>query len=113
LKEQHGGEAVALCAGPARAAQTIREALAKGTDWAIHIEEENPAALDPSSGGFVSIPLSKELRPGECIGYIKYSPDGTQEYVIPPREVSPPASVPGGGVALLRASIALNSRSSC
>jgi electron transfer flavoprotein beta subunit len=40
LKEQHGGEVVALCAGPARAAQTIREALAKGADRAIHIEED-------------------------------------------------------------------------
>ena len=46
LKEKHGGEVVALCAGPARAAQTNREALAKGADRAIHIEEENPAALD-------------------------------------------------------------------
>jgi electron transfer flavoprotein beta subunit len=46
LKEKHGGEVVALCAGPARAAQTIREALAKGADRAIHIEEENLNALD-------------------------------------------------------------------
>jgi electron transfer flavoprotein beta subunit len=46
LKEKHGGEVVALCAGPARAAQTIREALAKGADRAIHIEEENLSALD-------------------------------------------------------------------
>jgi electron transfer flavoprotein beta subunit len=47
LKEKNGGEVVALCAGPARAAQTIREALAKGADRAIHIEEENLRALDP------------------------------------------------------------------
>ena len=47
LKEKHGGEVVALCAGPARAAQTIREALAKGADRAIHIEEEDLGALDP------------------------------------------------------------------
>src|SRR5712692_1200134 len=46
LKETHGGEVVALCAGPARAASTIREALAKGADRAIHIEAENLAALD-------------------------------------------------------------------
>src|SRR5438045_7501428 len=46
LKEQHGGEVVVLCAGPSRAGQTIREALAKGADRAIHIEEENLAALD-------------------------------------------------------------------
>jgi electron transfer flavoprotein beta subunit len=46
LKEKHGGEVVALCAAPVRAAQTIREALAKGADRAIHIEEEM-GALDP------------------------------------------------------------------
>jgi electron transfer flavoprotein beta subunit len=46
LKEQHGGEVVALCAGPARAAQTIREALAKGADRAIHVEEDT-SGLDP------------------------------------------------------------------
>src|ERR1700756_1515629 len=47
LKEKHGGEVVVLCAGPARAAQTIREALAKGADRAIHIEEENLGSYDP------------------------------------------------------------------
>src|ERR1700678_482818 len=46
LKEKHGGEVIALCAGPARAAQTIREALAKGADRAIHIEEESLNTLD-------------------------------------------------------------------
>src|SRR6202011_1422248 len=47
LKEKHGGEVVALCAGPARAAQTLREALAKGADRAIHIEEEDLSKADP------------------------------------------------------------------
>jgi electron transfer flavoprotein beta subunit len=42
LKEKHTGEAVVLCLGPARAAQTIREALAKGADRAIHIERDVP-----------------------------------------------------------------------
>ncbi len=46
LKEKHGGEVVVVCAGPARAAQTIREALAKGADRAIHVELENPAGYD-------------------------------------------------------------------
>ena len=46
LKEKHGGEVIALCAGPARASQTIREALAKGADRAIHIEAENLSSLD-------------------------------------------------------------------
>jgi electron transfer flavoprotein beta subunit len=47
LKEKHGGEVVVLCLGPARASQTIREALAKGADRAIHIEEEDLGAFDP------------------------------------------------------------------
>jgi electron transfer flavoprotein beta subunit len=47
LKEKNGGEVIALCAGPERASQTIREALAKGADRAIHIQEENLKALDP------------------------------------------------------------------
>jgi len=46
LKEKHGGEVVVLCAGPERAAQTIREALAKGADRAIHIETEELNSLD-------------------------------------------------------------------
>ncbi|HEX4802056.1 MAG TPA: electron transfer flavoprotein subunit beta/FixA family protein [Myxococcaceae bacterium] len=46
LKEKQGGEVIVLCAGPERAAQTIREALAKGADRAIHIETRNLEALD-------------------------------------------------------------------
>src|SRR6202140_5978301 len=46
LKEKHGGEVVVLCTGPERAAQTIREALAKGADRAIHILVEDLSALD-------------------------------------------------------------------
>src|ERR1700757_465820 len=53
LKEKHGGEVVALCAGPARAGQTIREALAKGADRAIHIEMN-----DDGAGGDQGDPLS-------------------------------------------------------
>src|ERR1700732_801572 len=46
LKEKHAGEVVVLCAGPERAAQTIREALAKGADRAIHIETGDLGLLD-------------------------------------------------------------------
>ncbi len=38
LKEQHGGEVVVLSAGRERVGSTIREALAKGADRAIHID---------------------------------------------------------------------------
>src|SRR6202042_3742240 len=46
LKEKLGGEVVVLSAGPERVTQTIREALAKGADRAIHVEVEDNGALD-------------------------------------------------------------------
>jgi electron transfer flavoprotein beta subunit len=46
LREAASGEVIVLCAGPDRATQTIREALAKGADRAIHIETDE-AAADP------------------------------------------------------------------
>ena len=46
LKDAHGGEVIALCAGPERAGSIIREALAKGADRAIHIECDDLATLD-------------------------------------------------------------------
>jgi electron transfer flavoprotein beta subunit len=63
LKEKHGGEVVVLCAGPARAAQTIREALAKGADRAIHIEEENLAKLDTLGVAQLLAAAAREERP--------------------------------------------------
>jgi electron transfer flavoprotein beta subunit len=49
LKEAQGGEVVVICVGPDRASQTIREALAKGADRAIHIETEEETSFDPLS----------------------------------------------------------------
>jgi electron transfer flavoprotein beta subunit len=46
LKERHGGEVVVCAAGPARVAQVIREALARGADRAIHVEAETLSAAD-------------------------------------------------------------------
>ncbi len=47
LKEKHGGEVIALSMGPERVKQTIKEALAKGADRAIHIADNDFAQLDP------------------------------------------------------------------
>ena len=46
LKEKHTGEVVVVSAGPARVAQVIREALARGADRAIHVEADTLAAAD-------------------------------------------------------------------
>ncbi len=47
LKETAGaGEVIVLCAGPERVTSTLREALAKGADRAVHIEAEDLEGLD-------------------------------------------------------------------
>src|ERR671939_1577320 len=46
LKERQGGEVVVCSAGPARVAQVIREALARGADRAIHVESDALATAD-------------------------------------------------------------------
>jgi electron transfer flavoprotein beta subunit len=47
LKEKHGGEVVVVSLGPERAKQTIKEALAKGADRALHVVEAESHRLDP------------------------------------------------------------------
>ena len=54
-KEKHGGEVVVITAGPARASQVLREALAKGADRAIHLE-------DPGFVGLDAINIAKAFR---------------------------------------------------
>ena len=49
LKEKHGGEVIACCAGPARATQVIREALARGADRALHVESDTLANADANA----------------------------------------------------------------
>jgi len=46
LKEKLGGEVVVCSAGPARVSQALREALARGADRAIHVEDDRLAAAD-------------------------------------------------------------------
>jgi electron transfer flavoprotein beta subunit len=47
LKEKHTGEVIAVSMGPERVKQTIKEALAKGADRAIHISDDKAYTLDP------------------------------------------------------------------
>src|ERR1700747_2532116 len=45
-KETHGGEVVVITAGPVRSQQVLREALAKGADRAIHLEDNGFVGMD-------------------------------------------------------------------
>ena len=60
LKEKQGGEVVALCAGPERVSSTIREALAKGADRAIHIEDPLASAEPLSTARLLAAALAAE-----------------------------------------------------
>ena len=46
LRETHGGEVVVCSAGPARVQAVIREALARGADRAIHVQDDTLGAAD-------------------------------------------------------------------
>lgn len=48
-REKHGGEVVVITAGPARAQQVLREALAKGANRAIHLEDDRFVTLDSAN----------------------------------------------------------------
>jgi len=45
-KEKHSGEVVVITSGPGHASQVLREALAKGADRAIHLEDAAFVGLD-------------------------------------------------------------------
>ena len=47
LKEQQGGEVVAILLGPSGASEVVKTALAKGADRALHVVHEQLHCLDP------------------------------------------------------------------
>src|SRR5262245_16013040 len=51
LKDKHGGEVVVCSAGPARVAQVLREALARGADRAIHVSDDVLGRADAMAVG--------------------------------------------------------------
>ncbi len=61
LRDNLGGEVVVLSVGPQQAAQTIREALAKGADRAIHIQTDD--SLAPSTRWLPRAYWQMPLRP--------------------------------------------------
>ena len=62
LREKHSGEVVVCSAGPARVQQVIREALARGADRAIHVEDEGLAAADAFTAATALAPAMAEQK---------------------------------------------------
>lgn len=65
IKEAGGGEVVAAAAGPDRVQSTLREALAKGADRAIHVAADGELArgLDPSVTAALLEPAVQQEQP--------------------------------------------------
>jgi electron transfer flavoprotein beta subunit len=59
LKEKQGGEVVICCLGPARAQPSIKEALAKGADRALHLDDPAFEGLDAYG---VGLALSRAIQ---------------------------------------------------
>jgi electron transfer flavoprotein beta subunit len=49
LRDRHGGEVVVCSAGPLRVQQVIREALARGADRAVHVDDDRLASADAAT----------------------------------------------------------------
>src|SRR4029450_1264843 len=62
LREKHGGEGVVCSAGPARVQQVIREALARGADRALHVEDESLGAADAFTAASALAPAMAEQK---------------------------------------------------
>jgi electron transfer flavoprotein beta subunit len=59
-KEKHGGEVIVLSLGPERVRQSIKEALAKGADRAIHLHD--PAFDAATDAGAIARALAAALK---------------------------------------------------
>ena len=77
-KEKHGGEVVVVTAGPARSQQVLREALAKGADRAIHLEDDRFTTLDAANiARALAAAIAGENAAGRCqrlLGQDRVSP---------------------------------------
>src|SRR5262245_9420182 len=60
LREKHGGEVVVCSAGPTRVQQVIREALARGADRAIHVEDAALGSADAFAAAAALAPAMAE-----------------------------------------------------
>ena len=71
LKEKHGGEVVVVSAGPERVGSTIREALAKGADRAIHIDSDDLGQRDALGVGG-----DRRCDRGDCMPLLQHDVSG-------------------------------------
>jgi electron transfer flavoprotein beta subunit len=62
LREKHGGEVVVCTAGPSRASQVLREALARGAERAIHVESDRLSSSAGADAFVIATVLAEAVR---------------------------------------------------
>lgn len=83
LKEQHGGEVIALSAGPQRAEEVLREAISCGADSAILLHDEAFAESDSWATSYILAKAIEKLGDVNLIICGKQAVDGDTAQVGP------------------------------
>jgi electron transfer flavoprotein beta subunit len=116
LREKHGGEVVVCSAGPTRVQQVIREALARGADRAIHVEDDALGAADAFTAAAALAPAMQEEQfdliltglQSDDQGHAQFGPvlatrlNVPHSTIIMEVAVTPAAEGPGGGLKVKR-----------
>jgi len=76
LKEKLGGAVVVCSLGPARAQQSIKEALAKGADRALHLEDPAFEGLDPFGAARALAAAIQKEKPDLVLTGLQSDDDG-------------------------------------
>jgi electron transfer flavoprotein beta subunit len=110
LREKHGGEVVVCSAGPVRVQQVIREALARGADRAIHVEDDALAAADAFAAAAALTAAMAEQKfdliltglQSDDQGHAQFGPVLAEKLGIPHSTIIMEVNVDGGSLRVKR-----------
>src|SRR6187455_637482 len=110
LREKHGGEVVVCSAGPARVQQVIREALARGADRALHVEDDALAAADAYTAAAALAPAMAEQKfdliltglQSDDQGHAQFGPVLAEKLSIPHSTIIMEVNVEGSSLKVKR-----------
>jgi len=110
LREKHGGEVVVCSAGPARVQQVIREALARGADRALHVEDDALAAADAFTAAAALTAAMAEQKfdliltglQSDDQGHAQFGPVLAEKLSIPHSTIIMEVNVAGGSLRVKR-----------
>jgi electron transfer flavoprotein beta subunit len=110
LREKHSGEVVVCSAGPARVQQVIREALARGADRALHVEDDSLAAADAFTAAAALAPAMADQKfdliltglQSDDQGHAQFGPILAEKLSIPHSTIIMEVNVDGASLKVKR-----------